>query len=187
VFCDISKAFDRVWLRGLLHKLTSIGINGSLLNWFTSYLSDRKQRVVYANYSSNWSSINVGVPQGSILGPLLFLININYIVNDVNSSIRLFADDTSLYIIVENPIDAAKHLNDDLQKNHEWSKAWLVTFNPSKTESMIFSRKIKQVNHPPIQMNGIPIKRVQSHTHLGVTLSENVKWDTHLSIILRKA
>jgi len=74
VFCDISKAFDRVWHRYLLNKLSGLGISGPLLNWFTSYLSYRKQRVVYANCSSSWSSINAGVPQGSIFGPLLFYV-----------------------------------------------------------------------------------------------------------------
>jgi len=98
VFCDISKAFDRVWHRGLFHKLSSLGISGHLLNWFKSYLSDRKQRVVVSNSSSPWSEISADVPQGSILGPLLFLIYINDIVTDIQASIRLFTDDTSLYI-----------------------------------------------------------------------------------------
>ncbi len=111
VFCDISKAFDRVWHRGLLHKLSSIGISGSLFDWLNSYLSSRKQRVVYSNSASNWSSINAGVPQGSILGPLLFLIYINDIVQEINSNIRLFADDTSLYIIVDDPLAAATTIN----------------------------------------------------------------------------
>ncbi len=90
VFCDISKAFDRVWHRGLLYKLSSMGITGHLHQWFTSYLSFRKQRVVYANASSSWSTISAGVPQGSILGPLLFLAYINDIVKEIKSKIRLF-------------------------------------------------------------------------------------------------
>ena len=98
VFCDISKAFDRVWHRGLLHKLSSLGICGPLLKWFSSYLTLRKQRVVCSNVSSDWSIINAGVPQGSILGPLLFLIYINDIVSQINTNVRLFADDTSLYV-----------------------------------------------------------------------------------------
>ena len=101
ILCDISKAFDRVWHRGLLYKLRRAGITGSLLSWFSHYLQDRKQRVVIPGASSNWSSVQAGVPQGSILGPLLFLLYINDIVEDIQSSIRLFADDTSLYIIVD--------------------------------------------------------------------------------------
>ena len=99
VFCDISKAFDRVWHRGLIHKLFNIGIRDDLLDWFKSYLMNRQQRVVLNNTNSDWRPLSAGVPQGSILGPLLFLIYINDIVNDISSQIRLFADDTSLYII----------------------------------------------------------------------------------------
>ena len=95
VFCDISKAFDRVWHAGLLYKLEAAGVTGEVLNWFKSYLSDRRQRVVLPGVSSNWNYIRAGVPQGSILGPLLFLLFINDIVNDIGSNIRLFADDTS--------------------------------------------------------------------------------------------
>ena len=103
IFCDISKAFDRVWHKGLLFKLRAAGVSGSLLNWFSDYLNDRKQKVVLPGASSSWTSVGAGVPQGSILGPLLFLLYINDIVEDIGSSIRLFADDTSLYIIVYNP------------------------------------------------------------------------------------
>ena len=107
VFCDISKAFDRVWHSGLLYKLQATGVTGDALNWFKSYLADRKQRVVLPGTVSEWKFIRAGVPQGSILGPLLFLLYINDIVADIGSNIRLFADDTSLFIIVDNPITAA--------------------------------------------------------------------------------
>ena len=90
-----------------------------LLTWFSDYLNDRKQRVVLPGASSSWTSVKAGVPQGSILGPLLFLLYINDIVEDINSSIRLFADDTSLYIIVDDPIQAAEQLNLDLAKIHQ--------------------------------------------------------------------
>ncbi len=147
VFCDISKAFDRVWHRGLLAKLSSIGITGTLHDWFSSYLSSRQQRVVIHNTRSDWKNINAGVPQGSILGPLLFLIYINDIVTEIHSNIRLFADDTSLYFIVDDPITASQTLNDDLEKIHTWSKNWLVDFNPNKTETMLISRKINKPIH----------------------------------------
>ena len=120
-----------------MFKLTNIGIRGSLLSWFESYLTNRKQKVVLPNAESNWSHINAGVPQGSILGPLLFLIFINDIVKDIHANIRLFADDTSLYVVVDNPVNAAAILNSDLERINKWAKTWLVCFNPKKTESMI--------------------------------------------------
>ena len=101
VFLDITKAFDRVLHRGLLHKLHLIGISGGLLKLFENYLSNREQRVVINGKASSNLKIPAGVPQGSILGPLLFLIYINDIVLELNCCIRLFADDTSLYILVE--------------------------------------------------------------------------------------
>ena len=95
VFCDIKKAFDRVWHAGLIHKLKAAGVSRSLLKWFISYLADRKQRVVLPRAQSDWNFIHAGVPRGSILRPLLFLLNINDIVTDIGSNKRLFADDTA--------------------------------------------------------------------------------------------
>ena len=187
IFCDISKAFDRVWHKGLLFKLHSVGISGSLLRWFTDYLYNRKQRVVIPGVTSNWSSVEAGVPQGSILGPLLFLLYINDIVESINSSIRLFADDTTLYIIVDNPLHAANQLNSDLSKIHQWATNWLVTFNPSKSESIIFSRKRNKPNHPNVVMDQQPIQEVNSHKHLGFVLSSDCTWHDHLEYIKSKA
>ena len=134
VFCDISKAFDRVWHRGLLAKLYHYGIIGNLHKWFENYLTDRIQRVTIPGGSSDWVSVNAGVPQGSILGPLLFLLYINDIVHQINSSIRLFADDTSIYIIVDFPDSAAQILNIDLERIANWAAKWLVNFNANKNE-----------------------------------------------------
>ena len=137
-----------MWHRGLLFKLHSVGISGMLLQWFTDYLHIRKQRVVLPGTNSDWTSVNYGVPQGSMLGPLLFLLYINDIVENIDSSIRLFADDTSLYIIVDNSVEAANQLNSDLSKIHQWATKWLVKFNPAKSETVIFSRKQNKPNHP---------------------------------------
>ena len=116
VLCDVSKAFDRVWHKGLLCKLKAAGISGSLLSWFSSYLSERRQRVILPGTQSDWIYIYAGVPQVSIFGPLQLLLFINDIVNDICSNIRLFADDTSLFLVVENPDTAGETLNSDLTK-----------------------------------------------------------------------
>ena len=183
VFCDISKAFDRVWHRGLLYKLSHMGCSERILKWFSSYLTDRRQRFVIDGQASRWTFVKAGVQQGSILGPLLFLVCINDIVNELNASLRLFADDTSLYIIVENLNTAAVTLNNDLKHISNWANDWLVDFNPSKTFSMLISRKRDPVNHPPLFMNNIPLKCMSTHKHLGLTFSDTCDWTNHITNI----
>ena len=187
VFFDISKAFDRVWHRGLLAKLQGAGIGGRLLEWFSNYLADRKQRVIIPGVKSNWAVVKAGVPQGSILGPLLFLVYINDIVSDIQSNIRLFADDTSLYLIVEHANVSAATLNSDIKTITEWAKTWLVSFNPTKTESLLISRKMNRDHHPSLSMMNQDILEVQSHRHLGVTLSNDGGWHSHIEYIKSKA
>ena len=187
VFCDISKAFDRVWHTGLLAKLRAAGVTGEVLAWFSNYLSNRKQRVILPGAVSDWTYIKAGVPQGSILGPLLFLIYINDIVHDIGSNIRLFADDTSLFIIVDNPLIAATNLNTDLEKISRWAATWLVSFNPSKTESLLLSRKLNSDQHPPIFMQNHQISEVSTHKHLGLLFSNDCTWHNHINYIQDKA
>ena len=168
VFCDISKAFDRVWHRGLIAKLKHYGIDGPLLAWFESYLTNRRQRVVLPNGNSDWKEIKAGVPQGCILGPLLFIIYINDIVKENQSLIRIFADDTTLYMIVDRPDLAAQTLNNDLQRISVWSELWLVNFNPKKTETMLCTRKRNRVIHQSLPFSDTLQKEVTSHKHLGL-------------------
>jgi hypothetical protein len=187
VFFDISKAFDKVWHKGLLYKLRAAGIRGGLLEWFQDYLSNRCQRVVLPQAKSCWATIKAGVPQGSILGPLLFLVFINDIVSDIHCSIRLFADDTNLYIIVDDPNRAAESLQNDIDKISVWAKNWLVTFNPSKTVSLLFSKKRNPVQHPPLLMENQTIAQLADHKHLGVLLSHDCSWNAHIQLIKEKA
>ena len=187
IFCDISKAFDRVWHKGLLFKLQNAGISGNLLKWFKNYLSGRFQRVVINGCSSEWLPVSSGVPQGSILGPLLFILFINDIVTDIKAEIKLFADDTSLFLVVDNPINAAEILNDDLHKIHKWSEQWLVKFNPQKTETLVISRKNIKPIHPTLYMNEQPLQTVNCHKHLGLFISNNGFWHDHIDYIVKKA
>ena len=183
IFCDISKAFDKVWHQGILYKLEKLGIKGNLLKWFKDYLENRLQRVIVKGCVSWWSLIEAGVPQGSVLGPLLFLIYINDLAEAVNCSIKMFADDTCLYVTVDDPEEAADTLNNELQSVHDWACQWIVNFNAAKTKSMIISNKNRQ--HPPIYFDGAQIENVSSHKHLGVVLSDNLNWTDHIHAVLK--
>ena len=146
VFLDISKAFDKVWHEGLVFKLEQNGISGSLLKLFQNYLNNRNQRVVLNGSFSEFSNIESGVPQGSILGPLLFLININDLEKNIKSDIKCFADDTMLFSIVNDPHISASELNHDLDVINKWAYQWKLEFNPDPlkqaTEVLFSCKKI---------------------------------------------
>ena len=139
MWCNLSKAFDRGYTKAYYRNLNLP--NGTLTQWFTDHIKDRKQRVVLPGALSDWCLIKVVVPQGSIIGRLLFLVFINDIVEEINSSIRLFADDTSLYIVVGDPLDSAIKLNIDISRINMLASMWLVTFNPSKSEALTSPEK----------------------------------------------
>ena len=185
IFCDVSKAFDKVWHKGLLHKLQKYGITGTMLNWFNSYLSGRQQRVKNEGFYSTWSNTNAGVPQGSVLGPYLFLLYINDITENIRTNIRLFADDTTLYTVIENE-DSIHLLNEDLRQIAIWADNWLIILNPTKTKSMTFTRKW-ETNWPEANFNNVIIEDQKTHTHLGITFSSDATWDEHIRIIYKKA
>ena len=187
IFLDISKAFDKVYHQGLIFKLRQYGFEGNILAWLESYLIDRHQRVVINGACSEWKYTNAGVPQGSILGPLLFLIFINDIVENIQSSIYIFADDTSLLSPIENPVSTFETLNNDLQKLYNWANQWRVTFNAKKTEYMIFSYKNKLPNYPSLFLGNQKITLVKKHTHLGLTFDTKMTWKEHITNISYKA
>ena len=186
VFCDISKAFDRVWHKGLLFKLRQNGIEGNLLCWLSNYLSGRQQRVVLQSAVSSLKPISAGVPQGSVLGPLLFLIFVNDISDSLLSLTRLFADDSSLYYSATSLADIEGIINHDLALISAWAKQWLVTFNPSKTEAILFSLKGNN-DLPKLSFQSMDVTFVEHHRHLGVTLSSNGLWDAHVDDIIKSA
>ena len=156
VFLDISKAFDKVWHEGLIFKLKQNGISGDLLQILSDFLSNRKQRVVLNGQNSSWTNVHAGVPQGSILGPLLFLIYINDLADDLSSNVKLFADDTSLFSVVHDVNASARELNNDLKKINKWAFQWKMSFNPDprkQDQEVIFSRKIKKLPRPSLVFN----------------------------------
>ena len=134
VFLDISKAFDKVWHEGLLFKLSQNGIHGNLLKLLRSYLDQRRQRVVINGSQSEYIDIKSGVPQGSVLGPLLFLIYINDLEKNIKSNVKFYADDTMLYSLVKDVTVSAEELNHDLEVIRCWAYQWKMQFNPDPTK-----------------------------------------------------
>ena len=153
VFLNFSKAFDSVPHGRLLHELSLLGIQGSLHAWFTDYLSSRSQRVVIDGVFSPWISVTSGVPQGSILGPLLFLLYINDLPNvtSPSTSIALFADDAKCYRVVRNAEDVLSFQH-DLYSVYDWSKDWGPSYNTNKCEVLRISRKRRS----PLNLSTVP-------------------------------
>ena len=186
IFLDISSAFDKVWHKGLLAKLFQIGIEDNAFNLFQSYLSNRKQVVVVDGVKSDILDVNAGVPQGSRLGPLLFIIFINDIITNLESEITIFADDTTLLATGKDPNLTTQQLNRDLVKISDWASRWKVLFNAKKSKDLIFSKKYLH-NSPPTLLDGAVINRVHSQRHLGLILSSTLDWSMQVNDICLKA
>ena len=151
----MSKAFYKIWHKGLIFKLKQNGISSNLLSTLTDFSKFKKQRVVLNDQllSCSRSNIESGVPQGSILGPLLFMIYINNLSVGLTTNFRLFADNVSLFSVVDNINLSATNLNSDLGRIKAWASQWKVTFNPDpnkQVQEVSFSRKIKKTLHPPL-------------------------------------
>ena len=148
---------------------------------------EKDKRVVLPRVYSDWAYTKAGVPKGSVLRPLVFLIYISDIVTDIGSNIVLYADDTSLYIIVTDPDTSAELLSFDLMKIDDWIEKLLFTFQPLKGDSLIMSRKINKSAHPPLLMQTQEIKEVDSHKHLGLHFSQYGSWHHQIPYINNKA
>ena len=176
VFIDLQKAFDTVDHEILLKKLFHYGIRGTANSWFASYLSNRKQFVVINGHESSMKFMNYGVPQGSVLGPLLFLIYINDLHNAIKySTTRHFADDTCLLISNTSLKQLKKHLNLDLKFLTAWLKANKISLNASKTEILIFKHPNKPINYDPkISLDGKRIYPSKYVKYLGILIDANL-------------
>ena len=160
-----------------------------MLDWFKNYLSNRTQRVALNGQFSDWGYIKAGVPQGSVLGPLLFLVYVNDIVDIIRSNIRLYADDVTLYITVDDPIDSTKSaetLNKDLKEIEKWSQQWLVQFNGAKTKTMLISNK-RNPSYSQVSFQESALEYVTVHKHLGLLIRSDLSWSTHINFIVNKA
>ena len=163
VFLDIFKAYDKVWHEDLILKLNQYRILENLLCLIKYFLKNHQQRVVLNGQTSSWTNVLADVPQGSILGPLLFLIYINDLSDDLSSNPKLFADDTSLFSVVHDKNTSAKELNNDLRKISNWAYQWKMSFNPDplkQAQVVIFSRKMTKTNQPTLIFNVNPVHQV---------------------------
>ena len=190
VFLDLSKAFDTIKHDILLDKLAYYGIRGITLDWFKSYLTDRFQQVTCANVLSKLTTILCGVPQGSILGPLLFLIYINDIIKCSNNLLMyLFADDTTVFITSANYINLTVCMSTELTYLSEWLNANLLSLNIKKTSYIIFSGPRKIIPEDlssSVVINNCPIKRVSQVKFLGIIIDEHLTWHPHILLVKNK-
>ena len=190
IFLDFSKAFDTIDHDILLYKLSHYGINNTALAWFKSYLSNRTQFVQYKNVFSTKSNITTGVPQGSILGPLLFIIYINDIAKITNKfHFTIYADDTTLLeplctfkiTTTHNLKSLTKEINAELTKIVEWLGLNKLSLNVKKTKMMLFHYKQRNISEttPKLKINGTLIEKVKTFNFLGITIDEHMTWKPH--------
>ncbi len=182
VYLDFAKAFDSVPHTRLLNKLHNLGIRGQIHSWITSFLSNRRQRVILRNGASNWVEVTSGVPQGSILGPVLFLLYVNDLPDVVCSTAKMFADDTKLYSRVHEWQDC-QQMQYDLNKLSVWSRNWLLRFNASKCVVL----RIKAAIDYAYTLNGTYLDEVDSQKDLGVIISNDLMPSKHIIDITKKA
>ena len=189
VFFDLKKAFDSVPHQPLMEKLQKYGLDGNILSWISSYLTNRKQHVVVDGATSTDENVLSGVPQGSVLGPLLFLIYIDDVTATTFSdecALNLFADDMLLYKIVKSQQDL-EQLQSDIDKIHSWVNSNHLTLNPAKCKFMFVSRRRNPIQPLSLKLNGLPLEQVENFKYLGVLLSSDMTWSAHVESICSKA
>ena len=188
IYLDIQKAFDSVPHQRLIKKIKSLGIDGNIHKWIKNFLTDRQQRVTLNGKSSKWSSVTSGVPQGSVLGPVLFILFINDLPQRVKSHCVLFADDAKLYKELKQLKDF-EELQDDLYELCIWASKWLLFFNVQKCKVMHIGKgnpdfiyEMKDCNE-----NKYHLKVVTSEKDLGIIFQQNLKFEEHISNVVSKA
>ena len=182
---DFSKAFDKVGHQRLLKKLHHYGIRGKNLAWIGNFLHGRSQKVLLEGNKSSSIEVESGVPQGSVLGPSLFLLYINDLPNNLGCNVRLFADDAILYKEISSQEDG-QSLQKDLDKVAEWSDKWRMKLNTDKCKAMSITRRRTKIENHYV-LNDTPLELVTSAKYLGVTIQDDLKWNSHVTNITKKA
>jgi hypothetical protein len=185
IVMDFSKAFDKVDHNKLIHKLDQLGVHPLASRWIKSFLKDRTQRVVVDGCTSDTLPVLSGVPQGSVLGPCLFLSYINDLPDSIKSKARLFADDTIVYLTVKSSSDS-ETLQNDLTALERWERDWSMEFNPDKCEVLRITRKKNPIIFPYL-LHGTELKSTDAAKYLGVTISKDLNWSPHINNVTSKA
>jgi hypothetical protein len=211
VFVDIKAAYDRIWLDGLLYKLHRIGVTGRAYRWLKRFIAPaggRRIRTIHDNVMSDWAALSSGVPQGSVLAPLLFNVYINDLPADINTNnaeqsdwtkdpvqTPMFADDIALYpnpyaTPFPSPDQMQVNLQDGLNRLSEWAEKWKIMFSMDKTKLVVFqrphpARPLIGMNHQFI-LSSQPIEQVPSYKYLGLHMQYNLRWQTHEAAVLKK-
>ena len=182
MYLDFKKAFDKVPHQRLLLKLKAYGIGNGMINWIEKWLIDRRQRVVVDGEVSNWKSVLSGVPQGSVLGPILFLIYINDLDDDITSKVLKFADDTKVFRKIKSDADR-QHLQDDLNKLIEWYDKWQMLFNFGKYKCLHTGHGNEDAQYT---MGGTVLSTTLKENNLGLTISADMKVSEQCGIAAAK-
>ena len=187
MFLDFAKALDKVNHLSLIKKMEHYGINSCTLKWVEKFLKDRTQKVLLEGTLSDSAPVLSGVPQGTVLGPLLFLIYINDLPKYVSpgTSVRLFADDSAIYRVIKSPEDH-DILQKDIKSLEKWEELWSMCFHPDKCQLIRVTKKIYPSKFD-YTIHGVTIEKVDSAKYLGVTISENMSWSAHITTICKKA
>ena len=183
IYTDFSKAFDSVPHKRLILKLKAYGIRGNLLKWISNFLSDRKQRVVLGSQKSSWKQVTSGIPQGSVLGPILFTIFINDMPDIVESMMKLFADDAKIYKAIESVNDLTL-IQDDINKLFEWSLKWQLPLNLQKCKCIHYGKRNPEHTYT---IGNINLMKDDQEKDVGVTFDSSLNFRLHIKNMISKA
>ena len=163
-----------------------MGIDGNFLKLVEKFLSNRYHRVVLNGQVSSWADLKAGVPQGSIICPLFFLIYINDLFENLKSTVKLFEDDTSLFHVVKDANTSAEILDHDFTRILKWAYRWKMSFNPDNSkqaQEVLFSNKVTKTNHPNITFNGNMLQKSANQKHFGLILDKKLTFHDHITSI----
>jgi len=183
IYLDFAKAFDKVPYMRLFKKLECHGLNGLVLDWVKNWLCGRRQKVSISKESSSWQDVTSGVPQGSVLGPVLFIIYINDLETDLLSKIGKFADDTKMSKCV-NSLRDAEVLRDDLKKLYEWSRSWQMQFNKDKCVVMHIGRKNNKFEY---KLGDTVLTKSVQERDLGIIVDNRLKFSEQCNVAIKNA